>query len=295
MGAIRAEVSLQMGMAGCKVNVEAAVGESKETQFNNVCCGVEKAHDPSGVKQLYECPVCKNSDKETFRKGRVTKSAVTLVSQDEIDEATAVGDDVTKVIELTIHPREQIRDLLPAGAPYWLVPNNNAEQERYAAFVKALEGSPDKVALAEWAPRTKTGLFEVQVLDGALAFQKLAWPEDVRPAPRVDASPSEKVIGQMGVLMDMALSDFDVNDYRDTRRERIAALVDGADVVELATAAPKSGSKPQSLEDQLAAAIEAAQKGKAKPVKGAEAKAKPAVTEGKKTATPRKRTPAKAS
>lgn len=295
---IRAEVSMQMGMVSCLVNVTAAVGEDKETSFNQVCVGPDDTHQhaPSGVKQGYTCPKCQNDDKTTFRKGRVDKSGAQVFTNEQIAELTAVPDDVTKTINLTVHRRQDVvgADMVPAGAPYYLEPATSAMQSSYATFVAGLEANPEIIMLAEWAPRSKTGLFEVQVRDGGLMFQRLAWPEMVRPAPKADAQPSERAIAQMGVLLDMSVSDFDVENYRDQRRAKIAALVAGTEVVEGAEGVSVP-TKSTSIEDQLAAAVAAAQASKAKS-STTEGKAKATTTEGKAPAkkAAAKRTPAKA-
>jgi non-homologous end joining protein Ku len=93
-------------------------------------------------------------------------------------------------------------------------------------------------------------------------IEQLAWPENVRSAPAVQAAEySEGEAGMFDTLIEQVSADFDPSTYRDDRKDQIASLIAAAEavegVVEEKTGVPRVAQKAAAQND-LSAALTAA-------------------------------------
>lgn len=273
-------VTVTLGLVSLPAKVTTATTDP-DTKLNNICLGhaadlsdpdnpVEAIeHAPTKVKTQASfgggsggwlvCPTCKNSDNTTFAKGKEQGGQIVIVPQEEIDKFLA-SDEVKKSIALTAHPTEELGNAMPAGKVYWLDVEAPVRKV-YALFVRLLQERPDISYIAEFAVRSTTALYKLDVIQNALCIRELAWPEFVTAAPAVDLSlPSDKEVAMAVLLAEMALTPFDAANYQNQRAASLAAFIASAEAVDAiaSTTGPVARKTGVDLTAQLAAALEAA-------------------------------------
>lgn len=295
---VRLEVNPFFGFA---VDVRTLVRDDKSSSFNMICDHdpvKDEDHDPCGVSNVTTCKVCGNTDRSTFKQGRIqSDSTVLLFDGDDVADAKAGDEDAKRILRVSAHPVEEVMArAVGAGKPYVLVPAKGSEAA-YSIFTAAMEASPDRALLLTYAYSSLTKLYSLKVLNGRLAIEQLCWPEDMAELPDVPepADPASKDVLQAGAILDAMLDDFDPDAYRDTRRQKVQQMIAQAQgvpgaVVEQAAGKPRP---QQDLSGALDAALQAALAAKqAKQASSTATGKAPAKTAAKKTTA--KKEPAKA-
>ena len=197
--------------------------------------------------------------------------------------------------------------------PYYLGPDKGAERA-YALLVQALKESR-KVAVARFVLRNKEHLAAIRPMEDVLTLTTMRFHDEVSSPDDLDddvfgdekpKKPEKRELEMAKQLIESLTSDFDPDKYRDEYREELLDLLqkkaEGEEVVSAPTEEPKPTKAPDlmaALEESLAAVRgdEAETDGKAKkaPAKKPAAKSKAkSSSNGRKKATTRKKTKAKA-
>jgi non-homologous end joining protein Ku len=281
MGATLKNVNITLGLVNLSAKVKTAVGDP-DTKLNIVCVGhagdgLKKGdaveHPPTRVKTQAStsgggwlvCPTCLNTDRDSFGRGKEVGGLTVLVPQSELDKFLA-SDEVKKTIALTAHETVELADAMPSGKVYW-IDVDPPVRKTYATFVRLLQDRPDISYIAEFAVRSLTALYKLDVVQNALCIRELAWPEFIEPAPQVDLSLVDAKDLKMAIaIAETGIVPFDVADYRNQRAENLAAFLASAEGTEGigATTTPAVKKSGVDLSSQLEAALAAAKASKVK-------------------------------
>src|SRR5215475_9515768 len=229
------------------------------------------------------------------------------------DELAELDPKKTRAIEIQDFVDLDDIDPIYFEQPYYLGPDKGAERA-YALLVQAMKDAR-KVAVARFVLRNKEHLAAIRPMDDVLTLTTMRFHDEVSSPQDLDgevfeeAKPkkAEKRELEMATqLIDSLTSDFEPDKYRDEYREELLDLLErkaeGKEVVSAPTEEPEPTKAPDlmaALEESLAAVRgeEAETDGKAKkaPAKKPASKSKAkSSSNGRKKATTRKKTKAKA-
>jgi DNA end-binding protein Ku len=119
--------------------------------------------------------------------------------------------------------------------PYYIAPagkHAGAGGERAYALLREAMMTANKVALATFVMREKQYLVAVRPRNDALVLETLLYADEVRdPVQEIDTLPVEadykpQELEMAQMLIDSMAADWDPEQYRDTYRERLEALID---------------------------------------------------------------------
>ena len=217
------------------------------------------------------------------------------------DMVVLTDDDLADLPLVTAHrievlhfaPSNQVEPIL-ANKSYYLEPES-AGTRAYVLFRDALQKS-GKVAVAKVALRQREALAALRVRDGVLTLETLLWPDEVR-RPEFsfldeDIEVRSQELKMAASLIDTMTEDFDPDQYHDTYREALEAVVrakiEGNDIVRPAGTAALAPTQPADLTEILRASVAALKSGRAKsdeaPEPAASARPKAARSRGKASA-----------
>lgn len=260
MRAEKTNIPLTLGLISVPVNVYTSVEtERKDVTFNTVCAGNGTPHSPAKVNQQYHCPTCETVGKlGEFVKGRANSDGgYVIVDKAEIDAVTAaaVPADVRDSITLTAHSAEQVEaSTMPNGKVYYVGPGKGAG-EAYNVLVALVSSRPSVAFNTVFAIRTSPAMYRLGVHNGVLTLSQLAWPEQVKQAPAtVAGTVSAELLELAMTFADKVMTEFDPTTFVDTRRQVLAAFLDGQDV----TAPAPEVAPTAPAESPLLAALKAA-------------------------------------
>jgi non-homologous end joining protein Ku len=302
MGAIKTGVTISLGpFFGVVVNVLSAVDDdAKSTGFNTLCVGTDKAHVATRVHQELVCGECKNTNAETFVKGKdMGDGTYAIVDQDVLAAAATVGDDIKTELRITSHDAAKVAAAtMPLGKTYFLEPGKGPRaQEGYALLREQVRRRSDKAYVSVFASRSKPMMYRLGVYGQALTIVPQAWPTNIRAEPNVpDVDVDEAALTQLDALLDTLEQPFDPATYIDTRKDAMEAVIAAATMVEAGQTPDLKSVKsvaPAGLDltSQLTAAVAAAKAAKPKVTR----KAAPAKKAPTKKAPPAKAPARKAS
>jgi DNA end-binding protein Ku len=247
-------------------------------QFRRVCTLDGEEIPYSEVAKGYELP---------------TGDMVVLTDEDlaELPLVTA-----HRIEVLHFAPSAQV-DPIYAAKSYYLEPEATGARA-YVLFRDALEKS-GKVAVAKVALRQREALAALRVRDGVLTLETLLWPDEVRKPDFAfldeDIEVRSQELKMAASLIDTMTEDFEPDQYHDTYRDALEAVVqakvEGNDVVRPpGVVGPEPRTQPADLTEILRASVAALKSeraksdadadgdGDAKAQSKAETKAKPAAT-----------------
>jgi DNA end-binding protein Ku len=160
-------------------------------------------------------------------------------------------------------PSAQVEPILAAKS-YYTEPEP-AGTRAYVLFRDALEKS-GKVAVAKVALRQREALAALRVRDGVITLETLLWPDEVRKPDFAfldeDIEVRSQELKMAASLIETMTEDFDPDQYHDTYREALEAVVqakvEGNDVVRPAgVEAPEPRKQPADLTEILRASVAA--------------------------------------
>lgn len=220
---VRANVPIRMGLASIPVNLSSAtIPEDKNS--HHYCTGFEATHPATRIKSTQSCPTCKRISHD-WRKG-VEGADGNVVLLTDKDIAGLLDPDTKDSIVVSAHPLEEVlQQTIPSGTAYNLAPGKGG-QEGYALLAELLRRNPSKALLAEFATKSASKLWRLQLVDGVITMQSLCWPQDLRERPVIADVPVDPEMYKLGGRMLRSITTpFSAADYRDTAREARAALV----------------------------------------------------------------------
>ena len=241
-------------------------------QFRRVCTLDGEEVPYSDIAKGYELP---------------TGDMVVLTDEDLADLPLVTAH---RIEVLHFAPSAQVEPIYAAKS-YYTEPDP-AGVRAYLLFRDALEKS-GKVAVAKVALRQREALAALRVRDGVITLETLLWPDEVRqpdfPFLDEDIEVRPQELKMAASLIDTMTEDFDPDQYHDTYREALEAVVrakiEGNDIVRPEGAElPEPKAQPADLTEILRASVAAVKSDRAKP---AEPAAKPAKPAKAKAARPR--------
>jgi DNA end-binding protein Ku len=249
--------TLSFGLVSLPIKMFSSGESSAAVSFNwlHKKCG-------SRLKQQYICS--KDGDKvekDDMVKGyEFTKGQYVLFAPEELK---ALEEKATGAIEIAEFVPLKLVERLYLDKVYYLGPDKGGERA-YRLLSEALKQT-GRAALGQYAARGKQYLVLVRPMGDALVMEQLKYANEVRsiaevPIPKVEVKKPELQLAVQ--LIDQASSDkFRPEAYDDNVRKRvleqIQRKVDGEEIVEEPTAAPKA----QIID--LMEALKASLKGKA--------------------------------
>lgn len=283
---------IEVALVRFPVRLEVAV-DKEVKDHHTVCTGPEdNQHDPVRVRQSVACPTCETTHSSTYgfpHRGVERDGRLVVLTAEEIKEAA--GEPI-KNMELSFHSREKVYAATVAGDSVQNVYPDAGGEKAYKALRDTLAAHPDVVAVTVWAPSTANALWVLEVVDERIVASKRAWPEDVRPATAIPAAEvSDAELEMFSSLVERALRDFDVAEYRNAARHGMAELIASRLGTAVPVTATASSSAPTPAGDMLAAlqaSLDAA--AKTQPVKKAVARKAPAKKTAAKKAVAKKTT-----
>jgi DNA end-binding protein Ku len=182
------------------------------------------------------------------------------------------GDMVTahRIEVLHFAPSAQVEPIYAAKS-YYLEPES-AGTRAYVLFRDALEAS-GKVAVAKVALRQREALAALRVREGIITLETLLWPDEVRQPDFAfldeDIEVRSQELKMAASLIDTMTEDFEPDQYHDTYREALEAVVqakvEGNDVVRPAGLDfPETRKQPADLTEILRASVAAVKTGRGK-------------------------------
>src|ERR1700683_1318531 len=185
-------------------------------------------------------------------------------------------------------PSAQVEPILAAKS-YYTEPEPTGARA-YVLFRDALEKS-GKVAVAKVALRQRETLAALRVREGVITLETLLWPDEVRKPDFAfldeDIEVRSQELKMAASLIETMTEDFDPDQYHDTYREALEAVVQGkverSDVGRPSgVEAPEPNKQPADLTEILRASVAALKAGRTEPapaksdsVKSDSAKEKP--------------------
>src|SRR5580692_7622017 len=212
-------------------------------------------------------------------------------------DVVVLTDDDLKDLPLATAKRIDVQHFAPSGQldpilankAYYLEPEPPGVRA-YVLFRDALERS-GRVAVAKVAIRQREALAGLRVREGVLTLETLLWPDEVRSPDFAfldeDIEVRSQELKMAASLIDTMTEDFEPDQYHDTYRDALEAVVqakvEGNDVVRPpGVVGPEPRTQPADLTEILRASVAALKSERAKSDADADAngdaKAKPAAT-----------------
>jgi DNA end-binding protein Ku len=214
-------------------------------QFRRVCTLDGEEVPYSDIAKGYELP---------------TGDMVVLTDEDLADLPLVTAH---RIEVLHFAPSAQVEPILAAKS-YYTEPEQ-AGTRAYVLFRDALEKS-GKVAVAKVALRQREALAALRVRDGVITLETLLWPDEVRKPDFAfldeDIEVRSQELKMAASLIETMTEDFDPDQYHDTYREALEAVVqakvEGNDVVRPAgVEAAEPRKQPADLTEILRASVAA--------------------------------------
>ncbi|HEY6297448.1 MAG TPA: Ku protein, partial [Streptosporangiaceae bacterium] len=172
-------------------------------------------------------------------------------------------------------PSAQVESIY-ANKSYYLEPESTGARA-YVLFRDALLKS-GKVAVAKVALRQREALAALRVRDGVITLETLLWPDEVRKPDFTfldeDIEVRSQELKMASSLIDTMTEDFDPDQFHDTYREALEAVVqakiEGNDIVRPAGVAAPAPTQPADLTEILRASVAALKSGRTKGDEAAE-------------------------
>jgi DNA end-binding protein Ku len=183
------------------------------------------------------------------------------------DMVVLTDEDLADLPLVTAH-RIEVLHFAPAAQVEAIYSNKRA----YALFRDALEAS-GKVAVAKVALRQREALAALRVREGVITLETLLWPDEVRKPDFAfldeDIEVRSQELKMAASLIDTMTEDFEPDQYKDTYREALEAVVqakiEGNDIVRPdGLDLPEAKKQPADLTEILRASVAAAKGGRGK-------------------------------
>lgn len=229
--------------------------QPKAAKTNIVTC----TPDGKGVKQVYVDK--ENTGGTQYTMGELSRAilnedgSLTMISKDAIAAAKEC-DIAENTIAVTVHPAEQINSsLFPSDDNAYVfepADKDPVNVQWYSLLYAAVVGNPDKAFVGSANVRNNEGLYRLTIWRDRLVLQRMLYPEEVNDHAALDVDPiDESIAAKFATQLNKLTTDFDATEYRDTQKERLAAVAkvftDGGDI----TVVPKSKKADFDIMDAL--------------------------------------------
>lgn len=211
--------AISFGLVTIPIRVFTAV-EEKSLKFNQL-----HAADQGRVKMKRVCSVDgQEVPFDQIVKGyEYEKDHYVVLSEEDLERGIAG----TRTIDVLKFVRATEIDPILFKSSYYLAPENTGAKA-YALLRKAL-GDEGLVALVKVAWRDKEHLATLRVKDRVLVLETMYWPDEVREAAfdelAEEPQVAEQEVSMARMLIDSMTDVFKPDEFHDSYRERLEALV----------------------------------------------------------------------
>lgn len=233
--ATSSNVTVSFGLISFPVDLVAATkskqAKAKSASTAMICPTCE--HDKTLLTEgknlvpLHQAFVCETHG--SFAKGDagtalVVDGEMRPVSVEAVVEAKK-ADGVRDVIELTVHPADEVEaHTFPSGNIYRLRPKGN---EAHYGLVLELARNASVAFICEVTNKGATMLYRLVERDGVLVLTELVRPDRITEAePMPDVSFDTKLLATGQSLVEVLCEPFDPAAWADRRKARLEALAD---------------------------------------------------------------------
>lgn len=153
-----------------------------------------------------------------------TKGKYVVITDEDFKKASPEKSRSVDIIEFV---KENEIDPLYYEKPYYLVPDKGADKS-YHLLIKALEET-ETVGLAEFMMRNRMHICALKAKDGVLLLHQLRYQEEIREAPQVEKSKSEKISAKevelAKKLINQLTEKFNPSDFKDTYASELKKVI----------------------------------------------------------------------
>lgn len=187
------------------------------------------------------------------------KGKYVIITDEDFKKASPEKSRSVDIIEFV---KENEIDPVYYDKPYYLVPDKGADKS-YHLLIKALEET-GTVGLAEFMLRNRMHMCALKAKDGVLLLHQLRYKEEIREAPEVEKSNSEKIsakeVDLAKKLINQLTEKFNPSDFKDTYASELRKVIKAkAAGKEIHIAEPKKATATvKDLMDVLKQSLESA-------------------------------------
>ena len=259
--------TISFGLVAIPVKLFATGESASRVSFSMVhkSCGTR-------VKYRYYCPTDDALvEREEIGKGyEFAKGQYVLFSADELKALDPEPTNAIEIIEFV--PLEQV-DPIYFEKAYYIGPEKGGAKP-YRLLAKALMET-SRAALGKYAARGKNYLVLLRPFEGGLIMQQLRYAVDLKPFAEVPIEDAEVKDAELTlakqIVEQSAADEFQPEQYEDTARNEVWALIEKKIAGEEIVAAPQEAPKAQIIDlmEALKASLGEAdgESGKRKPAK----------------------------
>lgn len=231
--AYRKGLVLSFGLVNVIVSIDGAV--AKDDSLATVCCGPAGAeHVATQISQRRVCATCGEVAYADLKKARKVGNDFQVIEQQEVASVRDAALGATKrMMTLTVHNAAEVdSSTLQGESVYYVSPDGAAQIGAYSLLLDAVSRHPEYAFLTQYTPTSRASMWQLKAFNGTLVISQRTWPENVKSAPDTHAVDPDPVLqGQLDQVIASMVKPFDVNDYRDTYREALAAAVAAKELV----------------------------------------------------------------
>jgi len=214
--------SISFGLVNIPVRLYAAT-EEKSVRFNLLHRACR-----TPIKYQKVCPHCGRevSQDEIVRGYAYDRNRYVLMEEEDFENLPLPTSRQVAILDFV--DLSEI-DPLYYDKSYYLEPDEGAEKA-YALLRRAMR-EKGRVAIAKVAIRSREALACVRVYGQALVMETMYYPDEIRPAERLDGIAAEPELSEREVAMAVQLIDnltepFDPGKYRDHYREALLSAIE---------------------------------------------------------------------
>lgn len=247
--------AISFGLVTIPIRLHSAI-EEKSFKFNQL-----HSKDQGRIRYKRYCSACNEevSFDEIVKGYEYEKDHYVILTDEELDRGFP---SIRSIDILKFVPRDEI-DPIYWQRSYYLSPET-VGIKAYKLMSQALTDD-ERVAVAKIAFRDKEHLATLRVRDGVFVLETMYWPDEIRAAEfeelneTVEIRPQEMAMAKS--LIDNMTGEFDVNEFKDSYREKVEALVgQKIDGKEIAIIEEPGTAKVLDLIEALKASVEASAK-----------------------------------
>jgi DNA end-binding protein Ku len=254
--------------------------------------GFHQIHGVCGSRINYRvyCPRCEREvERKELVRGHPWDGGFVLMDDDDFDKAAAAS---SRAIDVVQFVDAAAVDPIYLETSYYIAPQPDLERA-YGVLLKALQNT-NKAAVVTFVMSNRQHYALLRPADDTLVLHTLYYSDEVRPLERRGTAPkaADQEVKFAEQYIEALAKDFDPEQYRDTYRETLLAVIrakaEGQDI-QVAEAAP-APPKTSNLMDALRRSVEQVRKPPAKAAAPADrATARVTRLDERKRATARRR------
>jgi non-homologous end joining protein Ku len=228
MGTVRKNVAVSFGLLTASVNVLSAIAPKPKNVTVCTGAGGKPAHAPARIRQQTQCPECGPIEYHEIKKAREVPDGLVLLTDEDRADLAVANDEFKLAVKMTPHPVEAVDlNTAPGEKAYYLecVPGH---EQSFTVLKHLIESHPDLAFMLKYTPRTSMGVYRVLAKDDALLMQERIAGDKYTEAPGMNPIEVPEALLGMGeqvLMLPGVIVDFDLDAYRDSTEDKIAAII----------------------------------------------------------------------